>query len=176
MKRFVLSIACSGVAALFVRATFTSLLVGIAVGAIAWRVPRWSPACNTVARQNEWYWFLIQATVVVAVFMVVWMKPDHGFIRYPSFVLRPSPALARACTSHTESARPPGEFVEQSGKELAGCVGVGSVQVADMLGRVVRALAAWMRVLNFALAIFITWIVLRTPPLRWAQRRVRAMT
>lgn len=171
MKRFVLCTVLGGVAAIFVHASFYSFLVGLGIGFFfVWLPTKMSPGCDTDQKRNEWCWF---GTVTIMVFAIVVFRPDHGWITKPSFVLRPSQALMRACQSRTGGLEDP-NWVKGSARELGQCSGVAAAQGAGAVGRVLWAIAAWLRIANWAVAIFLTWLLLQLPSLlRQVRRRLR---
>lgn len=172
MIRFFTCTVLGGVAALFVRASFTSFLVGLVVGFLfGWLPMRLAPGCDSDKKRNEWCWFVIQCTVLVAVAMFVVFRPDHGLITMPSFVLRPSQELARACQSRTGGLEDP-NWVAGSTQELGKCSGVATAQGAGVVGRVLWAAAAGPRLANWTVAIFIIWLIFWLPPVRLLRRRL----
>lgn len=77
MIRFLICVVLGGVAALFVQASATSFLVGLAVGFfLGWLPMKMAPGCDTEKKKNEWVWFVVQCAVVIAVFTIVVFRLD----------------------------------------------------------------------------------------------------
>lgn len=172
MIRFLVCVVLGGVAALFVHASVHSFLVGLVVGFfLGWLPMKMAPGCDTDQKRNQWCWFVVQCTVLVAVAMFVVFRPDHGWISMPSFVLRPSQKLQQACHSNTGGLEDP-NWVQGSTQELGTCSGAAVSGLLAVLGRVLWAIAAGLRLANVAFAIFLAWLITQLPPLRQVRRRL----